>query len=495
MSYRQLTDHYRRIAHIQHVAAVTAWDEAVNMPPGGEAARGQAMATVAVLLHELQTDARLEGWLQSADQEALGTWERANLVQIRRALRRATAVAPDLVQALSLATSRCEQAWRKLRPTNDWETFAPLLDEVIARTREVAQALGERLGVDPYDALVDEHEPGMTAAKIDPIFAELASFLPDYIQRGCERQTGVDVLPLQGPFSPAAQRDLGLQLMRACGFDFNHGRLDRSHHPFCGGTPTDVRITTRYDETDFLPALMGVLHETGHAKYEQGLPRGWLEQPVGHALGMAMHESQSLLAEMQLCRSAAFWRFAGPLVRQAFGTSDALSDRNLAALATRVAPGKIRVDADELTYPCHVILRYEIEKELIAGTLTVADIPERWDEAMRDSLGIDTRGDVRDGCMQDVHWPAGAVGYFPTYTLGALIAAQLAAAMNEAIPDIDERLAQGDFAPMDAWLRQNVWSRGRVVSAQTALEQATGSELSVEPFRAHLARRYLHDGE
>ena len=494
MSYEQLHQHFQRIAHLEHVAAYASWDEAVNVPRGGETARGEAMASLAVFIHEHRTDARIGEWLAAAEPDRLDSWQRANVNQIEREFTRATAVPTELVQASSLAASRCEQAWRTLRPNNDWNAFAPMLREVVDRKREVACALADRLGVAPYDALLDEFEPGMSMATIDPIFAELSAFLPDVLHRAVDRQMQKPMSDPVGPFPISTQRDLGIELVRTTGFDFDRGRLDASHHPFCGGTPTDVRITTRYDEGDFLSALMGVLHEAGHAKYEQGLPSQWLEQPVGHALGMAMHESQSLLQEMQLCRSPAFWRFAGPLVRRYFvepAQESALTDDNLARLATRVRPGKIRVDADEVTYPCHVILRYELEKLLIDGSLAVSDIPECWDAEMRERLAIDTRGDYRDGCMQDVHWPAGAIGYFPTYTLGALIAAQLAAALRRAVPDVDGALARGDFQAINAWLHERVWSHGRHLSMPELLEHATGSPLSVEPFRTHLHTRYL----
>ena len=282
--------------------------------------------------------------------------------------------------------------------------------------------------------------------------------------------------------------------MRRLGFDFDRGRLDTSHHPFCGGRPDDVRITTRYSTDDFLESLFAVLHETGHAMYEQGLPREWRGQPVGESGGMALHESQSLFLEMQVCRGSAFLRFAAPIVRTAFGgdpADPAWSADNLERTAVRVRPGRIRVEADEVTYPLHVALRYDIERAVVAGEMTVAEIPEAWNAAMRDHLDIDTNGDFRDGPMQDVHWFTGLVGYFPTYTLGAVTAAQLFRAAARDLDDLDGALARGEFDGLFRWLRANVHALGRSRSTVDIVRAATGAELGVEAFLAHLRGRYV----
>jgi carboxypeptidase Taq len=304
------------------------------------------------------------------------------------------------------------------------------------------------------------------------------------------------VVTPSGPFPVEQQRALGLELMKRLGFDFKRGRLDVSHHPFCGGVPEDVRITTRFDENDFAKALMGVLHETGHAKYEQHLPRAHLGQPVGRARGMSTHESQSLLLEMQVCRSAEFAAFTAPLLRAAFPaaaarTPAAFTAENVALLSTRVQPGFIRVDADEVTYPCHVVLRFELEKALVEGTLDVKDVPDAWDAGMKRLLGLSTAGNFRDGCMQDVHWPAGLIGYFPTYTLGALTAAQLFQAAEATVPELRASIANGDITPLDAFLEARLWSEGSRLGTAELVVHATGKPLGTEAFERHLARRYL----
>jgi carboxypeptidase Taq len=279
--------------------------------------------------------------------------------------------------------------------------------------------------------------------------------------------------------------------MAAVGFDFEHGRLDTSLHPFCGGVPDDVRITTRYDEADFSSALMAVLHETGHALYERGLPADWRLQPVGQARGMSVHESQSLLIEMQACRGPEFIGFAAPLIREAFGgDGPAWQADNLTRHYHRVGRGLIRVDADEVTYPAHVILRYRLERAMLAGDLPLADLPAAWNEGLEALLGIRPPDD-RLGCLQDIHWYDGAWGYFPTYTLGAMSAAQLYAAAQAAVPEIPEAIGRGDFAPLLGWLRENVHAKGALLSTDELLTAATGRPLDPEVFKAHLRARYL----
>jgi carboxypeptidase Taq len=416
--------------------------------------------------------------------------------EIRRLVRRAQCLPAKLVEQSAEAQLRCEQAWRSQRKSNDFAGFAQLLREVVACRREVAEQLGAALGLSPYDALLDEYEPGENAERLDRVFANLRRFLPSLTEQVLERQAGQQVHTPRGPFSIDAQRWLGEAMMRAIGFDTKRGRLDVSHHPFCGGVPSDVRITTRYNEDDFTSALMGVLHETGHAKYEQGLPRDWALQPVGSARGMAMHEGQSLFSEMQVSRSREFLEFVVPHIQAAFPEAtaaqpEAFTVDNLYRFFTRVERGKIRVDADELTYPCHIIVRYDIERQLIAGSMTVEQIPDAWDAGMRELLGISTGNDYRDGCMQDVHWPSGAFGYFPTYTLGAMTAAQLFRTALGTNPALPRQIASGEFAPLNTFLRDAVWSQASIYSGDEILKAATGESLDARHFEAHLRRRYL----
>jgi len=500
MSLADLERQFLRVARLQHVSAIMQWDEAVMMPAAAGDSRANAMATLGVVVHEHLTAPQLADWLLAAEAEhtagKLDTTQAANLREMRRVVRRASALPSSLVEACSRAQLRCEQAWRVQRAHNDWQGFQPLLGEVVRYKREAAAGLAQALGMSRYDALLDEYEPFYSSARVDVAFARLREFLPSLIDAVIERQRGQRCLVPNGPFPQALQEQLGRRLMTAVGFDALRGRLDVSHHPFCGGVPNDVRITTRYDESDFTSGLMGVLHETGHAKYEQGRPRELLEQPVGEPRGMSMHEGQSLLQEMQISRSREFLSFAAPLIVQTFALAaatqpEAFGLENLARLFTRVERSKIRVNADEVTYPCHILIRYELERDLIEGKLEVADIPEAWDAGMRQLLGISTGHDYRDGCMQDVHWASGGFGYFPSYTLGAMTAAQIFAAAERALPKLRDTIAQGSFDGINDWLRRNIWSAGSLFTTDELLQRASGEVLNPAFFEAHLRQRYL----
>jgi carboxypeptidase Taq len=492
--YLDLEARFRRLNAVEGAMAILNWDRSTNMPPGSAEDRGEQMAALGVIAHEIISAPQVGDLLDAAAASAdrLDTWQAANLREMRRAWIHATALSPALVEAMARATTRCEMAWREARPRNDYAGLKPHLQAVLDLVRETAQAKAARLGVFLYDALLDQFEPDGRAARIDVLFAELESFLPDLLQRVLERQAArPEPQALPGPFPVEAQRRLGVEMMKAVGFDFAKGRLDVSAHPFTGGTPDDVRLTTRYDEADFARALMAVLHETGHGMYEAGLPADWRHQPVGKARGMVLHESQSLLLEMQACRGRAFITFAAPRMRAAFGgAGPAWEADNILRLYTVVRPGFIRVDADEVTYPLHVILRYRLERAMIAGDLSLDDLPAAWNDGMQRSLGIRPPDDAQ-GCLQDIHWPDGAWGYFPTYTLGALAAAQLFQAANAADPAIEPGLAKGDFAPLYRWLRHNVHGKGASLSTDALLREATGAPLQSAAFRRHLESRYL----
>jgi carboxypeptidase Taq len=495
VAYGELERRFRRLALIGESSGLLQWDMAAVMPEGGAAIRGEQLAELKVIAHETITDPRLAELLDRAERDeaaALDPWRQANLREMRRAWRHASALPGDLVAALSRIVSECEMRWRGARAANDFAGLQPLMQQVLDLTIEAARIKGRAFGVDPYDALIDEYEPGASAASIGRIFDDLAAFLPETIARIIARQAAAAApLPLTGAFDAARQRALAEKLMRAVGFDFEHGRLDTSHHPFCGGVPEDVRITTRWDESDFTRGLMGVLHETGHAMYERGLPADWRLQPVGSARGMALHESQSLLIEMQACRSREFVSFLAPLAAEAFGgRGPAWSVDNLARIYTKVSRGLIRVDADEATYPCHIILRFRLERALIGGDMKLGDLPEAFRAGMKELVGV-APADDRDGCLQDIHWPAGAWGYFPTYTLGALAAAQLFEAAVKAVPGIPSALARGDFAPLMGWLRPNVHAKASSGTTDEIVAAATGAPLGVAAFKRHLERRYL----
>ncbi|MBR0665281.1 carboxypeptidase M32 [Roseomonas hellenica] len=489
-AYDRLKVRFARIATLGEASAMLHWDAAAVMPPGGGEARGEQLATLAGLGHELLTAPEVAEDLAAAAAE--GAWDEANLDLMRRAHLRATALPTALVEASARANSACEKIWREAKAAADFARIRPALETVVRLQRETAQALAGATGLTPYDALMDSYQRGVTAADVEPVFAAYEAFLADALPRAEAIQAArpAPILP-EGPFPTAQQRALCQELSAAIGLDYTHARLDESLHPFCGGTPTDVRITTFYSEAGFEKSLLGVLHETGHALYERGLPTAYARQPVGEAAGMAAHESQSLIMEMQACRSDAFLSFLGPKLHATFGGGAApYAPANLARLWRRVSRGFIRVDADELTYPAHVILRFRLERALIGGELSVADLPGAWNEALHRLLGI-TPPDDAQGCLQDIHWHDGAFGYFPSYTLGAMAAAQLMRAARAATPGLDAALAQGDTGPLLTWLRTHVHGQGARLGFQDLLRAATGKPLDPADFTTHLTERYL----
>jgi carboxypeptidase Taq len=489
--YAELRRVHSRLHRYNHVAAIVGWDRNAMMPPKGSEARAAAQAELDGLIHRTRTDPRLAGWLRAAQDEALGEVERANLREMRRDWRDANALPEHLVEAKTLAGARCEHAWRSQRAANDWPGFLENFRPVVELAREEAQLLADDTGLTRYDALMDRFEPGVGAADIDRIFADVKQWLPGLIARVQARQRDETVIAPVGPFPVARQRATSLAVMDLLGFDFDAGRLDESAHPFSGGVPEDVRMTTRYRVEDFAQSLMGTIHETGHARYAQNLPREWIDQPIGSARSYGIHESQSLSFEMQLARSRGFIGLLAPMLAADFGAQPAFDPDNLLRLFTRVTPGFIRVEADEVTYPAHVILRYEIERALVEGEIEAEDIPALWDAKMAALLGLDTRGNYRDGCMQDVHWTEGAFGYFPSYTLGAMYAAQWFAAMRRAVPDLDVRVAAGDLAPVFGWLREHIWSQASRWETPELVRRASGEALNPAHLRAHLEQRYL----
>jgi carboxypeptidase Taq len=486
----RLSARFARIAALDEAAGILHWDASVMMPAGGAAARGEQLATLAGLSHELLTAPEVAADLAVATAE--GDWPAANLRLMRRAHARAACLPTELVERSTRANAACEKLWRRAKAAADFALVTQALTDVLACQREIAARLSDALSLSPYDALIDGYQPGVTAAEIEPVFAAYEAFLRDALPRAEAIQAAKPApIPLPGPFPAAAQRALCRELAEAAGLEPEHFRLDESLHPFCGGTPTDVRMTTFYDEADVAKALLGVLHETGHALYERGLPAAWARQPVGQAAGMAAHESQSLIIEMQACRSDAYLSWLGPRLHETFGGDPApYAAENLARVWRRVSRGFIRVDADELTYPAHVILRFRLERAMIGGELDIPDLPTAWNEGLRDVLGITPPDDAK-GCLQDIHWYDGAFGYFPCYTLGAMAAAQLMAAARAATPGLDEALAEGNLAPLVGWLRANVHAHGARLGFQELLRAATGKPLDPADFIAHLTQRYL----
>jgi len=492
-TYKQLEQEFRRLHAFRGALALLRWDAAVMMPRGSADIRGDQLAALETEHHALLTAPRITRLLDRAQANAQGLadWQVANLREMRRQRDHAIATPASLVSRLTKATSRAEAQWLEARREGKFEIFAPHLEEVVHLVRDKAALLGQALNLAPYDALVDEFSPGITTADIDAIFKALSRRLPGLVRESLALQETRPLLPLAGKFPASKQRALAVEIMRAIGFPFDRGRLDESEHPFTEGVPGDIRVTTRFDPNDLFSGLLGALHETGHAMYDLGLPQDWRDQPVGRDRGMALEESQSLLIEMIICRSRPFVRYLKPLLEKHFGASGPEWEvENLYAHLTRVRRGLVRVDADELTYPVHVMLRYELEKQLLAGDLAVKDLPAAWNAGMEQRLGIRPTNDV-EGCLQDIHWAVGSFGYFPSYALGAVIAGQLYESLRSDVPDLDAQIARGEFTGLFGWLRTNVHGVGAKVTVHELMKAATGKPLSAAAFVRYVESKYL----
>lgn len=493
-TYQKLVTHFQTINNFSHLSSICGWDQAAMMPSGGNHARSEAMTELSLHIHRLSTQENLGDWITEADNENLSETEKSSLREMRRNWQQATALPEDLVKAQSLAGSKCEHAWRTQRGENDWQGFSKNFAEVVNLSQQEAKIRADTMpnGTTAYDAMLDLFEPGTNTDFLNNLFSNVKSWLPELTQQVQDKQASESYQTPEGHFSIASQKALGKEVMTLLGFDFDHGRLDVSTHPFCGGVPSDVRMTTRYDEADFISALMGTVHETGHARYEQGLPKDLGGLPVGQARSMGIHESQSLFFEMQLGRSNAFIEQLAPMAAKAFDqqSNSTFEANNLATLYTRVTPGYIRVDADEMTYPAHVILRYEIERDLINGEIKYQDIPELWDLKMQQYLGLSTKDNYQNGCMQDIHWTDGAFGYFPSYTLGAMYSAQFMAKLKDSV-DVESQLQSSELSPIFDWLQTKIWSKASTLKTDDLVKSATGEVLNADYFKQHLINRYL----
>lgn len=490
-AYAALEKHFARRAGLQGALGILNWDSRTMMPAAASPARADQVAALEGAIHGALMDPSVADWLDRAEFDAsdLDDWQRANLAEMRREHLLATAVPADLVEANARDAARCEMVWRTAKAENDFDLLLPHLRKVLNHQREIAAANAAVLNCGLYDALHELYEPGSRVAEYGPVFDDYAAFLPGFLAEVEAVQAGEPKAePFEGPFPVEAQRALVQRLAGILGF---HGRVDQSLHAFCGGATGDVRITTRLDPDNFFKSLKSGLHEAGHALYEMGRPAAWASQPVGQARGLGVHESQSLTFDMQVGRHPRFLEWLAPQLADAFDREgDAWSVENLRRRFRRVDRSFIRVDADEVTYPAHVILRWRLEQSLIEGRMELVDLPDAWNQGMRDLLGI-TPPDLAQGCLQDIHWPSGAWGYFPTYTLGAMMAAQLFQAASAAIPDLPDQIGRGDFRDLVVWLGDNVHRWGRYLSARDILIRATGKPLDAGIFKAHLRARYL----
>lgn len=491
--YIQLETKFKQLAQLEHALTFLQWDQQVMMPPKGNDSRAASIAELVALHHKLLTTEETADLLQKAREEETAPEICRSISEMDRTYRQSACLPEDLVKAQSLAGSKCEHGWRKQRMDNDWAGFCQNFTEVVNLSRQEAQARKDDGGGrfdSPYDALLDLYCTGDSSDFINQIFTELKEQLPRLLQQvmDCQDQNSVE---LQGVFPVDAQLELNKKLMASLGFDFEGGRIDVSMHPFSTGGRGDQRITTRFRENEFAEALLATAHETGHASYEGGLPERWEGLPAGQARNMCIHESQSLLFEKQIFLSRAFLGYFTEQIHAMLPAAASFTAEQIWAASSRVEPSLIRVEADEVTYPLHVIVRFEIERDLINGIVQAADIPDLWDDKMSKYLGLSTAGNYRDGCLQDIHWTDGSFGYFPSYTLGALNSAQIFGAIKKAHPEWQEYLVKGEVAFIREWLHEKIWLQGSMIDSQELMKSATGQGTNPVFFLDHLRQRYL----
>jgi carboxypeptidase Taq len=492
-AYRELIRRVREQALIASCADLLAWDEETYVPANGLAYRSDQAAWLTTELHTRTTDPKVSELLEIVEASDLvrdpTAREAANVREIRRAFDRETRIPVAIAEELSRVTTLAQQAWLAARADDDFSRFRPWLERIVALRRAEADAIG--YAEEPYDVLLDEYEPGTTTRDARRLYDTIRADLVPLVAAIASSSRQPRRRAFHAHFPAEQQRVVMASIAAAIGFDFSGGRLDTSAHPFATHIgPGDVRLTIRYDPWDVTAALYGILHEGGHGLYDQGLEPEEFGTPLGDAASQGLHESQARLWENRVGRSHAFWQYALPVLRAACpGALESLSVEDAYFAANAVAPSTNRVRADELTYHLHVLVRFELERQLIGGTLAAADVPDAWNELYARYLGVVPTSDA-EGCLQDIHWASGLIGYFPSYTLGDVYAAQLYGAAERAIGDLDAATARGDFGALRTWLRDHVHRHGHVLSAAALVQRATGEPPNIATLVGVLRAKY-----
>lgn len=495
-NYIELEKLMERLDALGGIAKLLHWDLSVNMPAGGAFNRQKQMSTLTAEMLRIQTSDETKNLIKKADDEQhkLDDWQKENLKLIKKSSEELSIIPLELQQKAKELAAASQLAWQDAKKNNDFKSFAPKLDELLEIKQRIIKIRAEHFSRDKYAMLVDDFDPERSAQELENIFSETKTKLLPLIQKIIDKQSSEEYTSLSQPISKDIQKQIGLKIIETMGLDMNKSRLDESVHPFCIGigNSDDVRMTSAYDENDFLFGLYAIIHETGHCLYQQNLPSKYIYQPVGGPKGMGFHESQSLIMEMQVGTSRGFIEYLAKMLKDQFGfDAKEYSADNLFKLKNRVEPGLIRIKSDEVTYPIHVMIRYEIEQLMLDGQLKAADIPAIWDQKMVDYLGVKPANEF-EGCMQDVHWPSGALGYFPSYYVGAMIASMLMAKVKAVDGGVDDEIAKGNFGPINDYLNKNLRSHASRYSSQELLYKSTGHrDLQTDIFLKYLEEKYL----
>ncbi len=482
----------KEIGKLESAGSLLNWDERTYIPQKGHEARSEVLGKVSKLAFELFVSDEMGEYLEELNRDdvnaSLSRLDRASVRWMTHDYKRAKAIPPDLFEQYVIARSKSEYAWEQARAKSDFRIFQPHLREMVNYARQFAELYG--YDENPYDALLEGYEPGMTTRELKSIIAPLREALVALIDRVTEDGTPPDTSFLSGRFSVEKQRELSMRALKAMHFDFESGRLDVSVHPFTTKIgPGDVRITTRYREDRLLPSFFGSMHEGGHALYEQGMPPDLTWTGLDDGASMGIHESQSRLWENQVGRSREFWHYFYPQLQELFPEFEEVPVEEFYRATNESKRSLIRVDADELTYNLHIMLRFELEEAFVNGRLEAKDAPEAWNEAMKRYLGL-TPPDDAQGVLQDVHWSGGMFGYFPSYMLGNLYAAQFFATAREDIGDLEDRIEKGDLLTLREWLRGKIHKYGRIYSPSELVQEVTGEKLNPRYFIEYVTTKF-----
>jgi carboxypeptidase Taq len=482
--YQKLLERFQEVQLLRSTSATLEWDEQTYLPKKAVHYRADQLSYLAAKAHLLSTDPEVGAWLEAGERTGYpaDSDQAPNLYHWRRDYDRATKLPVTFVEEFERSAALAREAWKEARLAANFAGFEPNLQKMVDLNKQKADLFGYKES--PYDALLDQFEPGATVNYIRPVFAELKSALVDLVQAIASESSGEE--PLAGNYPVTEQQAFNQLISRALGYDFDAGRIDTTTHPFATSLgPEDQRITTRYDEKLFQKSLYGIMHETGHALYEQGLPKAAFGTPLGNACSLGIHESQSRLWENHVGRSASFWERWYPEAIRCLPDLKQFDPTIVIRGVQNVRPSFIRVDADEVTYDLHILLRFEIEVGLLEGTIAVRDLPATWNERFAELFGIKVPND-RVGVLQDIHWSLGALGYFPTYSLGNLNAAQLMHRASIDIPGLNDSLARGEYRPLLDWLRTKIHGQGQRYLPNDLMTRATG-----EPTQAKYRIEYL----